>query len=85
MTKKCILVILLLCVSVYAQQKDNENAKDVETIPQATNEHPGASAPAPAPAQANELPGSEFSPVNPNYGKNNLKKIGMLLTRLVIF
>lgn len=82
MTKKCILVILLLCVSVYAQGADNENAKDVETISQAINQQPDAS----ALAQANDQPNNEFSPNDPNYGKNILNKdIGIILTRLVIF
>lgn len=81
MTNKCFLVVLLLCACAYAQEANNENAKDVETIPQAVGQQPPAS----APAQANDVPVEGFSPNNPNYGKNILNTFGIILTCLVIF
>lgn len=60
MTKKWFL-LLLLCVSVFAQETNNENANDVESIPQ------GIDVLAQAPAQANE---ENANPkIDLNYGK----------------
>lgn len=81
MTNKCFLVFLLLCACANAQDANNENAKDVETIPQAVG---GQQLEASAPAQANDAPVDGFSPNNPNYGKNILNTIGKILTSLVI-
>lgn len=64
MTKECFLFVLLLSVSVFAQESNNENVNDVESIAQ------GPNLLAQAPAQANEQPGNEFSPNDLNYGKN---------------
>lgn len=51
---------------MYAQQMDNENANDVETISQEGSNQEQQPA---APAEANEQPGVETSANNPNYGK----------------
>lgn len=72
MTKKSILVIVILCVTVFAQETDNSNAKDVETISSEPVDQGVVEA---AAAQAIETPGVAIAPNDPNYGKKYFQQL----------
>lgn len=67
MSKKCFLLTLLLFAIVYAQETDDTNVKDVETIPQDIT---GSVDQLASPVQAKEQPGTEIDLNDPKFGKD---------------